>query len=300
MSHLIIDTDAGIDDLLAIAFLATQSSVIIDAITVVNGLSHVPAGARNVLRLLQLAGRTDIPVYMGAEQPMPGGTDFLAPWRKTADTLPGVTLPDTSMTAKTDAVGYLAQRFPASDVPFTLLALGPHTNLALALQAASGPAAAITGMVMMGGAVHVPGNVDMHDNTTAEWNMYEDPAAASQVFGAALPLSMVPLDATNHVPIGKSFLAAAAKLVSPLGVAVSQLLQLGYTSNDEDYFAWDPLAGTSIVVPGVVSGSPTGIELVTTTPNAGWTQPVSTGASVTVNTAADAALFQSTFLGAFS
>jgi pyrimidine-specific ribonucleoside hydrolase len=300
MSHVIIDTDAGLDDFLAIAFLVTQRTVEIDAITIVNGLAHVPAGAHNVLRLLQLAGRTDIPVYLGAEEPLPGGTDFLAPWRKTADTLHGVALPSTGMTPKPDAIGYLAQRFASPGAPFTLLALGPHTNLARALQRVSGRATAITQMIMMGGAVYVPGNVDMNGNTTAEWNMYEDPAAASQVFRASLPLSMVPLDATNEVPIGKPFLAAAARLTSPLGVAVSQLLNLGYTSNDENYFAWDPLSAVSLVVPAVVSGSQTGIDLVTAPPNAGWTRPDSHGAAVTVNTTGNAALFQSTFLGAFS
>jgi inosine-uridine nucleoside N-ribohydrolase len=289
-----------VDDLLAIAFLVTQSSVTIEAITVVNGLAHVNPGAHNILRLLQIVNRTDIPVYEGATQHFPGGHDFDADWRKTADTLPGVQLPGTTAAPQEDAIGYLATRFADASNPFTLLALGPHTNLASALAKAGGSYAGISRMVMMGGAVFVAGNVNQDGNTSAEWNMYGDPQAASDVFTSGLSFSMVPLDATSQVPIGQSFLDAAGKLTSALGQAVFQLLTLGYTSNDGSYYAWDPLAAVTLVAPSIVTGSPQGIELVTTPPQAGRTEPVSASAyKMTVATTADASAFQSTFLGAF-
>lgn len=298
MTSLIIDTDAGVDDLLAIAFLLTQQSVTIEAITVVNGLAHVPAGARNVLRLLEVAGNPDIPVYMGAKKPMPGGTDFPEVWRRTADELPGVALPSASGEPRPDAVDFLAKRFASS--PFTLLALGPHTNLATALALTGGGSSAVTSMTMMGGAVSVPGNVDQDGNRTAEWNMFEDPAAASAVFASKMPIAMVPLDATQDVPIDEQFLEAASELKSPLGKIVFQLLTLGYDSNDQDYFAWDPLAGMSVVLPQVVKSSTQGITLVTARPNAGQTKSDPSSASqVDVATRAQADLFESTFLDAF-
>src|ERR1700730_6893075 len=90
---VIIDTDAGSDDLMAIAFLLSRKDVKIEAITVVDGLAHVAAGAGNVLRLLQLADATGVPVYPGAKEPLDRTAPFPAEWRQTSDTLPGVKLP---------------------------------------------------------------------------------------------------------------------------------------------------------------------------------------------------------------
>ena len=82
---VVIDTDAGHDDLMAIAFLLARPDVHIEAIATNDGLAHVEAGAVNVLRLLALAGRRDIPVYIGGALPMRGTLAFPASWRKRAD-----------------------------------------------------------------------------------------------------------------------------------------------------------------------------------------------------------------------
>ncbi len=73
---LIVDTDAGSDDLMAIAFLLTRQDVRIEAITISNGLAHVPKGAANILRLLAFAGHSDIPVYLGSETPLRRTAEF--------------------------------------------------------------------------------------------------------------------------------------------------------------------------------------------------------------------------------
>src|SRR5215471_10158823 len=86
---LIIDTDAGSDDLMAIAFLLSRDDVHIEAITVANGLAHVRAGGTNLLRLLELSGKKNIPVYLGSEKPLRGSAAFPEEWRKLSDTLPG-------------------------------------------------------------------------------------------------------------------------------------------------------------------------------------------------------------------
>src|ERR1700716_2161652 len=82
---LIVDTDAGTDDLMALAFLLSRSDVNLEAITVVSGLANVHAGAMNILRLLEVAGKRDIPVYEGAEATPPGGNAFPDQWRLLAD-----------------------------------------------------------------------------------------------------------------------------------------------------------------------------------------------------------------------
>lgn len=90
---VIIDTDAGADDLMALAFLLASPGVHIEGITVGTGLAHVGPGARNVLRLLQVAGRSDIPVCIGRSTPLAGGRAFPQAWRALTDELPGVDLP---------------------------------------------------------------------------------------------------------------------------------------------------------------------------------------------------------------
>ncbi len=108
---VIIDTDAGSDDLMAIAFLLSRPDIHVEAITIVNGMAHVQAGARNVLRLLELAGRSDIPVYAGRETPLSGNVEFPAEWRHTSDNLPGVTLPDATRNIDSqNAAEYLSKR----------------------------------------------------------------------------------------------------------------------------------------------------------------------------------------------
>src|SRR5712692_3712254 len=92
-NSVIIDTDAGSDDLMAIAFLLAHPSVRIEAITIANGLAHVDAGARNMAGLLELSGRQDVPVFAGRSTPLRGTAEFPAEWRKTSDELPGVSLP---------------------------------------------------------------------------------------------------------------------------------------------------------------------------------------------------------------
>src|SRR5437660_291421 len=82
---VIVDTDAGTDDLMAIAFLLSRRDVKIEAITVADGLAHVDRGAANVLRLLGLAGATDVPVYLGSRAPMQRTAPFPEEWRRTSD-----------------------------------------------------------------------------------------------------------------------------------------------------------------------------------------------------------------------
>src|SRR5438093_7064352 len=91
--RVIVDTDAGTDDLMAIAFLLSRKDVKIEAITIVEGLAHVEAGAANVLRVLELAGATGVPVYRGSPDPLERTAPFPAEWRQISDTLPGVNLP---------------------------------------------------------------------------------------------------------------------------------------------------------------------------------------------------------------
>jgi inosine-uridine nucleoside N-ribohydrolase len=301
MQEIIIDTDAGTDDLLAVCFLLSQNSVSIRAITVVNGLAHVEEGARNILRLMELGSRRDIPVYLGAKEPGPGGTNFPEEWRRETDSLSKVRLPPTSQQPRTGAIQYLARCFESASPRLTILALGPHTNLAEALKESRGNISGISQIVSMGGAVRVPGNVNSFGNTTAEWNLFVDPAAAKSIFESGVPIFLVPLDATNKVPIDRSFVDASNELTSRLGRVVADLLECGIAGTGQHFYAWDPLAAVSVVEPTIVTTETLGITVVTTAPESGRTKLTQASVhDISVAVDADAENFRKKFLGAFS
>src|SRR5690349_8836966 len=119
---IIIDTDAGSDDIMAIAFLLSQPAVRIEAITLANGLAHAETGAKNLLRLLDLAGRKEIPVFVGRDTPLKGNAEFPAEWRKISDELPGVSLPAVSRRVERQpAAAYLVGRLRNADRPVQIL-----------------------------------------------------------------------------------------------------------------------------------------------------------------------------------
>ena len=305
---LLIDTDAGSDDLMAIAFLLSQPSVRIDAITVVNGLAHPEAGARNIARLLELAGRPEIPVFAGRNEPLRGNAEFPTEWRRTADELPGVKLPPLSQKLETrSAADYLVNRLKQTDRPVRILALGPFTNLAEALGRLPAAATAIDEIVMMGGALRVPGNLSdggafKTANKTAEWNLFVDPLAARIVFRSGVRIEMIGLDATNTVPIGAEFLRRfEAEAHSPLGRFVAEVLRADRESIDGGYmYAWDPLAAVALLHPAVVKMAPVHIEIRQDPPEEGRTVQAAGQPNARVALQADRAEFMRVFLEAFA
>ena len=304
---VIIDTDAGSDDLMAIAFLLSRKDVKIEAITIVDGLAHVPAGAANVLRLLQLAGATGVPVYPGSEEPLERTAPFPAEWRQMSDTLPGVKLPAARRKPeKRRAADFLVERLAGAGSPVRILALGPLTNLGDAFQRAPQCVRSITELVIMGGAVSVRGNLDdggffKTTNTTAEWNLFHDPLAAEIVFNSGAVMRMIPLDATNKVPIDKAFLQELSRARTPLAEVVAQILEAERPLIEQKlFFAWDPLAAVALIDPAVVTSRRIAIELLRKPPEQGRTKEVS-GRRRNVSVAVDAnpAEFKKVFLGAF-
>jgi len=291
---------------MAIAFLLSHPSVKIDAITVANGLAHVDAGARNLQRLLELAGRPNVPVFAGRAAPLRGNAEFPAEWRHISDDLPGVTLPQSSRPPETKrAADYLSEHLKTQRV--RILALGPLTNLAEALQREPSIAKNIDEIVIMGGALGVPGNlgdggVFKTGNKTAEWNIFVDPLAARIVFRSGIPIRLIPLDATNKVPIGLPFLQEfQAKVHSQLGRFVSQVLESDRESIQGNYFyAWDPLAAVALLHPNVVQFRKLHIDIRQDATEAGRTlqTPGSPNAEVALD--ADPAAFKTTFLQAFA
>jgi pyrimidine-specific ribonucleoside hydrolase len=266
---VIVDTDAGSDDLMAIAFLLSRPDIHVEAITIVNGMAHVQAGGQNVLRLLALAGRHDVRVYLGRETPLSGNAEFPAALRRNSDELPGVTLPEPTRAIEAQpAAEFLARRLADAAHPVQVLTLGPLTNLAETFSHVPRAVGAIRQMVIMGGAVRVPGNLAdggafKTDNGTAEWNMFIDPVAAKMVFASGAPIRLVPLDATQRVPIDMALLEQMqSKGETPVARFVAQVLATNRDSIRQGfYFAWDPLAAVALANPAVATFKPLAIEI---------------------------------------
>jgi pyrimidine-specific ribonucleoside hydrolase len=222
-----------------------------------------------VLRLLALAGRNDVPVFLGRETPLSGTQEFPAEWRRSADDLPGVKLPEPAHAVDPrSAADYLRKRLLDAAHPVQVLALGPLTNLGEVF--AHTPRAARTGrqFVILGGALGVSGDlgdggVFQTSNASAEWNMFIDPAAAKIIFTSGASIRLVPLDATQRVPVDmalydqiKSHAATPlARFVADMLATKIDMIRQGF------YFAQDPLAAVALANPAVVTFRPMAIEI---------------------------------------
>ena len=201
---VIIDTDMTPDDWRAILYLLRRQDVAVQAITVVGtGEAHCGPGVRNALGLAMLAGQPNIPVTCGRETALAAGHPFPDAWRASADAALGLRLPaNPNGPAPQTAPALIQSLAAAAPGQVVLLTLGPLTNVAEALQATPELAGQLAMLIIMGGAVDAPGN---NPAASAEWNFYADPGAAAAVLRSGAPLTLVPLDATNHVPVTMSF-----------------------------------------------------------------------------------------------
>jgi inosine-uridine nucleoside N-ribohydrolase len=244
LKHVIIDTDPGIDDAAAILLALASPDLCVEAITTVYGNGPVEVCTANALRILHAAGRTDIPVHQGVgkpllRQPNPGwasqvhGADALGNTSFPLPPNPPIFPPNQGETAggptRRHAVLEIIDRVMASPGQISLLALGRLTNLALALTLEPRLAGSVAQIIVMGGAVRVPGNV----SPVASANLYEDPEAASLVYASGAPLVQVGLDVCDQVAVSQEQLnrigqtnTAPARLLS----AATPCLQSYYRS----------------------------------------------------------------------
>ncbi len=199
VTRVVIDSDGAFDDIKAILYLLEQPDIEVVALTFSGtGIAHCPAAAENASAVLERLDAPEIPVACGRTTPLEGDNEAPDMWRASADTLGGVALPDPRPLHQAGAVDLLSNVLADTD-DVVIVALGPLTNLAEAVQADADVFANTSMMYLMGGAVDAGGNV--LDDADAEFNIWADPTAAQIVFDTDVPITLVPLDATNHVPI---------------------------------------------------------------------------------------------------
>jgi pyrimidine-specific ribonucleoside hydrolase len=283
---LIVDTDGGSDDAMALLYLLQDPSVDVEAITVSGtGLVHCPIGAANVAGLVALAAAPSaIPIACGPAEPIEGSRSFPDDWRTQADGRYGGILPSgEAPAASIDAVGLLLRVGHDAPRPVTVLTLGPLTNLALALDADPSIVREIDHVVVMGGAFSVPGNVllDAHPSAAiAEWNVFVDPVAAERVLDSAVPVTFVPLD--TQVPVDAYVVRAIARSARTASAhVVADLLTSSPFFVSGQFFFWDPLAAAAAVHPSLFTTHAAQVSVVTDGGGAGWTT-VGEGARVEI------------------
>lgn len=200
---IIIDTDPGVDDSMAILFALRSAELEVVGLTAVFGNTDVDICAQNALRLVELEGHGHIPVAQGAGVPL-----FIPPRSHGkmvhgADGMGGTNpTPPQGKLLPIHAAQFIAETVMAHPGEITLVPIGPLTNIALALRLEPRIARAVKEVVIMGGAATVPGNA----SPVAEANIHNDPDAAAIVFGAGWPLTMVGLDVTTKTQMSKEYL----------------------------------------------------------------------------------------------
>lgn len=219
---IIIDTDPGQDDAIAILFaLAAADQLDLLAITTVAGNVPVHLASRNARIVRDWANRTEVPVYEGCPRPLM--RDLITASHVHGETgLEGVPLhePKTGL-AKGHAVEFLIDTLRQAPEPgVTLCAIGPLTNLAAALVQAPNIKHGINEIVMMGGAYFQRGNT----TPTAEFNVYVDPHAAGVVFASQLPITVLPLDVTHKVLTTTPRIERVGSLGNQAGKLIAQIL----------------------------------------------------------------------------
>jgi inosine-uridine nucleoside N-ribohydrolase len=211
---IIIDTDPGVDDAMAILFACQSPELDVVGLTTTFGNVHTDLATQNALRLVELVGRSDIPVAHGAELPLVVPFDAVADFVHGTDGLGNTNqpLPKGQPVAK-PAAQFMVETVMTNPGRITLVPIGPLTNIALALALEPRLAENVAEVVLMGGAATVGGNV----NPAAEANIFHDPHAAEIVFKAGWPVTLVGLDVTMQTVMTDQYLASLKASGARLG-----------------------------------------------------------------------------------
>jgi pyrimidine-specific ribonucleoside hydrolase len=262
---LIVDTDPGVDDAVALLVAMGSPEARLTAVTTVFGNVGLDTTTVNAQRLLALGGRADVPLGIGADRPLVHPQPYRAAEWHGADGLGGLadTLPPPA--APPDgrgAVELMAQVLRSADSPVTIAAIGPLTNVALLLAVHPPLASKIGRLVIMGGAL-AGGNT----TAAAEFNVWSDPEAARRVLvEEQLPTILVPLDLTHRTWVDGGWLDALARS-GERGAVLARVLEhyrgrWREAHGQDGVVLHDAVAVLEAVVPGMLRTTPLPLEVV--------------------------------------
>ena len=265
---LIIDTDPGQDDAVAILLALASPEINLLGITTVAGNVPLALTQENARKICDLAGRTDMQVFAGLDRPLvrPLVTAEHVHGRTGLD---GPVLPDPETPLQEQhAVDYIIdtlRREPAGSV--TLAPIGPLSNIAMAMQRAPDIIPRIRQIILMGGAYFEVGNI----TPAAEFNIYVDPHAAQIVFASGVPVTMMPLDVTHKALTRTDRVAALRAIGNRTGVAVAEMLEFFERFDEAKYGSdggplHDPCTIAWMIAPDIFNGRPCNVEIETASP----------------------------------
>jgi inosine-uridine nucleoside N-ribohydrolase len=262
MHRIILDTDPGIDDALALFLALASPEIQLEAITTVSGNVNAGLTTHNALVLLELAGRTDIPVARGSNQPLvrqPVYADYV----HGDNGLGGIQMPEPQLQpVAAHAVDIIIETIMNSPGEITLVPIGPLTNIALALRREPRIAQSVREVVIMGGALRVPGNT----TPAAEFNIYADPHAAHMVFHAGWPIRLVALDVTNKTLLQRQQVQELASNNSPVTRLIQQMVEnflitFGLPRGITGFQMHDPLCLAAAFQPEMITWEPAYVDV---------------------------------------
>ncbi|RFC64054.1 nucleoside hydrolase [Fulvimarina endophytica] len=263
---VIFDTDPGQDDAVAI-LTALASPEALDVLGIVTVAGNIPLDltTTNALKLVELAGRTEVPIHSGCEKPF-GRSLVTAEHVHGVSGLDGPDLPAPQVPPRSQhGVDFLVETIRAhAPGSIRLLCLGPLTNVALAIAKAPDIAGRLQDIVLMGGGSFEGGNI----TPTAEFNIYVDPEAASAVFRSGAAITVLPLDVTHFMRSTRERIAAFAGLGNRAGEAVAAMLTFSERFDVEKY-GWegaplhDPCVTAYVLAPQIFKGRSVNVEVET-------------------------------------
>ena len=276
MPRIIIDTDPGVDDAIAILMALAAPEVEVAGLTVVGGNVPHARGLRNALALVDFVGRSDIPVHRGSGRPLAGRFASAQHFHGAGGLTRRLPEPVTPP-APERAVDFLARKLSAQPGEITLVAIGPLTNLARLERRHPGALARAASVVIMGGAVDTPGNITPH----AEFNFHCDPLAAHEVMNSGVPLRLVDLAACRQVTMSRDT-ALGLKSNSPLGRLSVEIIQNWFKADDrrESMLFYDQIAMAEAVGPDVMTTRHTTLTVETEAEQAGASRIAANGGPV--------------------
>jgi len=243
VSRVIIDTDPGVDDAFALLLAMRSPELKIEAITAVAGNVPLALTLPNALRMVEIAGRTDIPVAAGAKTPMVRRL-VTAAYAHGENGLGGAAFPEPKTKPipqpAAELICQIVRKYPGE---VTLITIGPLTNVGTALSADSELAGMVKGLVMMGGSLS-GGNI----TPAAEFNIYVDPEAARIVFQSGIPVTMVGLDVTRKTSLTDEHVHILEAGENPSSQAAAKIARNAINHNREQGFLVGPNMHDSLAV----------------------------------------------------
>ncbi|GLT94674.1 hypothetical protein SLE2022_124030 [Rubroshorea leprosula] len=248
---LIIDTDPGIDDSMAILMAFQTPEVEIIGLTTIFGNVTTEDATRNALLLCEIAGCPDVPVAEGSPEPLKGGRPRVADFVHGSDGLGNIFLPTPkAKKSEKSASEFLVEKVSEYPGEVSILALGPLTNLALAIKRDSSFASKVKKIVVLGGSFFALGNV----NPAAEANIYGDPEAADVVFTSGADIVVVGINITTQVKMTDDDLLQLKQSEGKHGQLLSNMCKFyrdWHVNSDGVYgiFLHDPVSFVALVRP---------------------------------------------------